>query len=81
MLFKIYQTLRCVERKFAKIMKGDIMSVSEQEKVRLFQCERRKEIMLAVIVVIEAGHFFMVVTIIFVVYYGAYHIRERMKNL
>ena len=70
---------RCVERKFAKIMKDDIMSVSEQEKVRLFQCERRMEIILAVTVVIETGHFFMVVTIIFVVYYEACHIRERMK--
>ena len=72
---------RCVERKFAKIMKDDIMSVSEQEKVRLFQCERRMEIILAVTVVIETEHFFMVVTIIFVVYYEAYHSRERMKNL
>lgn len=60
-------------------MKDDIMSVSEQEKVRLFQCERRKEIMLAVTAVIVAEHFFMVVTIILVLYYGAYHIREH-KN-
>lgn len=38
---------RCVERKFAKIMKDDIMSVSEQEKAQLFQCERRMTIMIA----------------------------------
>ena len=38
---------RCVERKFAKIMKDDIMSVSEQEKAQLFQCERRMAIMIA----------------------------------
>ena len=36
---------RCVERKFAKIMKDDI--VSEQEKAQLFQCERRMAIMIA----------------------------------
>ena len=38
---------RCVERKFAKIMKDDIMSVSEREKAQLFQCERRMAIMIA----------------------------------
>ena len=29
-------------------MKDDIMSVSEQEKAQLFQCERRMAIMIAV---------------------------------
>ena len=33
--------------KFAKTMKDDIMSISEQEKAQLFQCERRMAIMIA----------------------------------
>ena len=32
---------------FAKTMKDDIMSISEQEKAQLFQCERRMAIMIA----------------------------------
>ena len=37
----------CVERKFAKIMKDDIMSVSEREQTKFVHRERRMSVMIA----------------------------------